>query len=700
MPVWARPGPVGMRLGDKDRAAAPAILRFDHDDFIQEYITTVQNEPERLGEWIAQPETWRQPMSSPAPVKAEAPQVSTVAFLYDQTHSLALARKPVLPDAVNLQAVKNRARQKPLPTPPAISAEQLPLKLYQAGQKRHYLVSASLISEEPGLPDREPEPGRQEKVGFVIRRLLPADDDPAAAPGEWDEYAFFPGSPNRWRRIGRHGSTPVRTLADGEERLPMFPVSYQNSCGQTRTLFNGSIPVSRREQWVGAELGAELGADGGSASAAPAANAQPGSSLASLLFQADVAGPWKALLQQAERNKTAANKSFSNFDSDATAENDDRRRMLRSARDVLQTGSWYVLLDFASFLQRNLPGVWQVLEGGGESTALDAGERALVELLQSTTLSWELGVDIATYPWFPLYSVRDSTVGAGTVEKRYDLTHLQWNLAAALVAAAGAGTGLEAVETTFSRFGEDGSVRAVDADWPDFLFPLADPEHQPPVPAVPDAELGELTGAERMQAAVDALARMIDDLLPAAATADAVPDTVAPGDPRAAWFVVRCVYLRPCCGPLFPPLLSTATQKFQMAPFFDPDAPARPVRIPMPVDISPAGLRKYQKNTGFVISDMLCGKIRGIRRMTFADLVLSVLPWPFHKDLPDASATEPCGGDDNRFGMICSLSIPIVTLCALILMMIMVALFDLFFRWIPYLIVCLPIPGLKAKASG
>ena len=50
--------------------------------------------------------------------------------------------------------------------------------------------------------------------------------------------------------------------------------------------------------------------------------------------------------------------------------------------------------------------------------------------------------------------------------------------------------------------------------------------------------------------------------------------------------------------------------------------------------------------------------------------------------------------------MICSLSIPIITLCALVLMMIMVALFDLFFRWIPYLFVCLPIPGFKGKTSG
>ena len=97
---------------------------------------------------------------------------------------------------------------------------------------------------------------------------------------------------------------------------------------------------------------------------------------------------------------------------------------------------------------------------------------------------------------------------------------------------------------------------------------------------------------------------------------------------------------------------------------------------------------------------MLCGKIKKIRKMSLGDLVLSVLPWPFHKDLPDPGKTGPCEKGGEGFGMICSLSIPIVTLCALIILMIMVALFDLFFRWLPFLFVCLPLPKFKAKPKG
>ena len=78
--------------------------------------------------------------------------------------------------------------------------------------------------------------------------------------------------------------------------------------------------------------------------------------------------------------------------------------------------------------------------------------------------------------------------------------------------------------------------------------------------------------------------------------------------------------------------------------------------------------------------------------------MLSVLPWPFHKDAR-RGAPEPCrtdGGDS--LGMICSLSIPIITICALILLMIIVILLDIIFRWLPFFIFCFPLPKFKAKA--
>ena len=176
---------------------------------------------------------------------------------------------------------------------------------------------------------------------------------------------------------------------------------------------------------------------------------------------------------------------------------------------------------------------------------------------------------------------------------------------------------------------------------------------------------------------------------------------IAPANGLEGWFVIRCVYERPACEPLHNEVMSDPTEPFQMAGFFDPDAPARPIRIGLPIDTTPGGLRKFDKNTAFLISDTLCGQIGRLKGLTLGDLVLSVLPWPFHKDLPSLGTEgEPCktGGGDS-LGMICSLSIPIVTICALILLIIMVSLFDFIFRWLPYFVICFPLPGLKAKKT-
>src|SRR5947199_2031326 len=110
-------------------------------------------------------------------------------------------------------------------------------------------------------------------------------------------------------------------------------------------------------------------------------------------------------------------------------------------------------------------------------------------------------------------------------------------------------------------------------------------------------------------------------------------------------------------------VVSEPTEPFDLASFFDPDAPARPIRIGLPLDTTPAGLRKFDKNTAFVMSDVLCGQMSMARDKTFADLVLSVLPWPFKKEF-SARGPSPCPDG----GTVCSFSLPIITIVALILL--------------------------------
>jgi hypothetical protein len=93
------------------------------------------------------------------------------------------------------------------------------------------------------------------------------------------------------------------------------------------------------------------------------------------------------------------------------------------------------------------------------------------------------------------------------------------------------------------------------------------------------------------------------------------------------------------------------------------------------------------------MSDTLCGQVSKMNGMSFADLIMSVLPFPLHKDL-NTGDMQPCSG-----GMVCSFSIPIITIVALILLIIFVKLLDIIFFWMPFFQICLPLPNFSAKES-
>jgi hypothetical protein len=145
-----------------------------------------------------------------------------------------------------------------------------------------------------------------------------------------------------------------------------------------------------------------------------------------------------------------------------------------------------------------------------------------------------------------------------------------------------------------------------------------------------------------------------------------------------ALYVLRCVYQRPQCGPLKPEVVSSASERFTIAPFFDFDAPSRPIRISLPVDTSLSGLRKFKKNVAFLISD----KLR--EQMNCA------------VDLKSALDGNLACSQSFNLGTICSFSIPIITICAMIVLMIFVSLLNIVFWWLPFLKICLPLK-LKAK---
>lgn len=680
---WLSPGPMWGAFGDlseadrRQRFARPAILRFASDAFMEELIGTLALQPEKMAEWHARWETWEQPMPAPSAAK-RVPRNEPLS-----RRAVQLIRGPALlgrgPRAGDLAV-------SPAPDPDLDPAR--PLKLYQPVQNRFYLVSASLVCQRPGLPDRHVNPGRQDQVGFVLRRRVAPDTGAGTDRLTWDEYGFVHTAHGaRWRKLP--AGAGAAALLPGEERLPMFSLGYSDSGNHPRRLFAGLIPVGRREAYVGAAFGGEPAAGATEATAGAEEAADAGPDTRALLFALQVTGPWRELVasMQIQRGKFHRWEDLSNSKS-----NESFIFETKSARERAQTASWYVMLDFVRFLQAHIEPVWEVLAGRRARSQIETPEQeALLAYLEQIRLTSD-----ASYATGLLASAGAAWGG-----------HVLGDLKAALAAIAANAALQEALEESESAF-KYGSP----AGWPSFLFPLADPDvTYGPCPLVASGTnlhggTADMTNAgfDNILATVEGVFDELDARVRAALPqreGSVQPDiNIATELPRAdadAWFTIRCVYECPNCGPLRPPLLSAPTEPFQMASFFDPEAPARQVRIPMPVNISPAGLRRYNKSATLVVSDMLCGQLKRIRKLTLGDLVLSVLPWPFHKDLPEPGPAGSCADSAGAFGMLCSLSIPIVTLCALILLLIIVALFDLFFRWIPLLFLCFPIPGFKAK---
>jgi hypothetical protein len=180
------------------------------------------------------------------------------------------------------------------------------------------------------------------------------------------------------------------------------------------------------------------------------------------------------------------------------------------------------------------------------------------------------------------------------------------------------------------------------------------------------------------QALHDALAKALGpppDTSAAPATLPPVPKIGATAD---TLYVLRCVYQRPRCGVLHTDVVSAPSDVFTLAPFFDFDAPSRPIRIPLPVDTSIAGLRKFSKNVGFIMSNKLREQMNSVT------------------DLNAVLKGNLASGQGFDLGEICSFSIPIITICALVVLIIFILLLNIVFWWLPFFRICLPIP-LKGK---
>ncbi len=732
--AWTAPQPFWANARGETAAHAvlsqPQILRFANDEFMNELLATLETDPAGLSQYAVMEETWRGPGS--------APERDPSRWLERPTSKvLGLRRKALL----KTRAAELAAAAAPAAMPASPPLPVARLKLYQPAHQRHYLVSGSLVCQAPGLPDREVNPARQ-KVSFVVRRLFPKTPVAAGQPlpnaaqtALWDEYAFvLRGKAGEWQKVAAADDEGASArLWHGEERLSMFPAFYAQDDGHRRRLFVGSVPVGKREAYQGAAANsAPPPAPAGNETAQERARRLGTLDARVVLFQTQVVGPWKALVNramssgptgatvdlndpstlQAARPERVFAKKAGDYDPDdplnpAVADRD----ALRAERSALQTSSWYLLLDLYLFLSSQLPTFWAEAQRPAPSFALPAAQ-ALFNALAGAAFTAAMTHD-ASDPATDLRTVLDGNGSFIETRGAYVAADMLDKLIDALLAIVPFADALEAAPDRIPASTDSlppfaipappasGSPAAKPAGWPDFLFFFADAwfgVRQPPTPSgfsPPDDDYL----SEKIAARIDSLADLLVDYLAAANISEPktkhLPEpmlaSMLPADMRDAWYVMRLVYERPDCAPFHSTVVSAATRPFQMAGFFDSDAPARPIRIGLPVDVSPAGLRKFDKNAIFVMSDMLCGQVDRFKGLGLVDIVLSVLPWPFHKDLqvPDKG---PCAT-----GMLCSLSIPIITICALILLTIIVSLLELIFHWLPFFTVCFPLPGFKGK---
>ena len=510
------------------------------------------------------------------------------------------------------------------------------LKLYQPVHQRYYMVATSLVCRMLGLPDRKIDAGAQEKASFVMRLLQPRAfaDKIAPDPRDCDEFALVN---KQWQPLHN-----PEALADGEEKHALSPATYIEDDSRRRRLLVGLVPVGDRERLLQAVQPNPAGAD-------PLPQLMDARQI---LLKTQVICALKNLEDVADRTAAAITpdpKLAPLTDDENNVLQNSIPDTLRNGNDQIQQVSWYVLLDLAHYFETYLNDLWLAIQNGDGSS------------LHSSLV--------------PIYQKLSSITYSGTT------------MLMALNQAHAAADPLERARTTYQSNKSDGTI------WPNFLFQFY---------KVDNSGKHGLTGLStsddrkafenQIVAALQALDPTPEKPLPPRAVAQANANPQGP-----VWFAVRCVLERPNCNALTPPLVSEPTAAFQLAAYFDPDAPARPIRIGMPIDTTPAGLRKFDKNTAFVMSDTLCGQVSKMGGMSFADLILSVLPFPFHKGL-DAGGGKPCG-DGVSAGMVCSFSIPIITIVALILLIIFVKLLDIVFFWMPFFQICLPLPKFSAKDS-
>lgn len=145
-------------------------------------------------------------------------------------------------------------------------------------------------------------------------------------------------------------------------------------------------------------------------------------------------------------------------------------------------------------------------------------------------------------------------------------------------------------------------------------------------------------------------------------------------DDPTARYVVRAFIRVQQPGPCPPKIVwSPYSEEFSIAPWFE-SGPGGPVPIALP-DLTPDFFKKARPNVAFTVPAKLAN-------------VLNQDPKKF---------LEGNAGQGSSFTLdwICGFNIPIITICAFIVLNIFLSLLNIIFFWLPYVKICIPFPRKK-----
>jgi hypothetical protein len=150
-------------------------------------------------------------------------------------------------------------------------------------------------------------------------------------------------------------------------------------------------------------------------------------------------------------------------------------------------------------------------------------------------------------------------------------------------------------------------------------------------------------------------------------------------DPDAIYRVQAFARVERCCG--CPPELvwSQPSERFTIIPWFETGA-APPVRVTLP-EAKLESLKKLKPNVTFVTPKSVADALQGMK-------------------LKDLTAGKKPSGKGPGLDMVCGFNIPIITLCAFIVLSIFLSLLNIIFFWLPLVKICIPLPKLTPPKAG